>query len=161
MNKPFVIFTNFWDVEQILGHGILFLTDEENQYVINFHDQDIDYSVYSIALSFPDISVTKNIETLDFFCPSYDILMDYKVDKDFDVFTRGYLDILCNRKLHIKEWLRGLKKGKIYFLCCWENTSFGDNCHRKILYDLFCNSQTTKNKANFIYRGGVYPWMEK
>jgi hypothetical protein len=163
MNKPFVVFTNFWDVDELISKNILILQVNDNNYCIDFSDTN-KYEINSIALSHPPIKCFKSINKisrLDFFCPSYDMLMNYKEDNDFEKYTKNYLDLIKTRKNEIKKWLNALNKDKIYFMCCWENTSFGKDCHRKILFDLFSHYNSVKDKAIYIYRNGIYQWMSK
>jgi len=54
-----------------------------------------------------------------------------------------------NRK-EIKEWISELSDGE-HYLCCWENTKKGANCHRKILFELLSKSATMNKKAIYKY----------
>lgn len=135
-----LIFTTFWDADYFL---------KNNEYSL--------CKVYSIALQHPNLPfISKKfnpLPTLDFFCPTWEMLSKYKTDKNWDDYTKKYRALLMQRKKEIKEWFNSLKNGS-YMLCCWENTSRGANCHRKLLYDVFVHSKSTKDKAVYIYRHG-------
>lgn len=137
--KPIVTFTSFWDANILV------------------QDQSQNYQVYSIALGIPDstkIPFIKNILKLNHFCPTYDLLMSYKKDGDWDKYKVIYRKILISRKDDIDKWLKGLEQDKTYILCCWEDTSKKCNCHRKILYDALKATKIWKDYAIWVYRNG-------
>jgi hypothetical protein len=160
--KPIVVFTNFWDANILAQDKYLTFcclkTGEKNKYCfVGLKD----YSIYSIALGIPDsskIPFLKDIFRIDHFCPTYDILMAYKEDKDWDKYKIKYRKLLVNRKEDIDDWINNLSDNKVYILCCWEVTSEKCNCHRKILFDALRSTKIWKDKAIWVYRhgGGKY-----
>lgn len=165
-SKPIVIFTTFWDAEDILKQKcFLFQNDNKTNIVYvctDSNNKPENFCVYSIALAHPSLDKIPNIkeQTLPFFirldmlCPTYDILMKYKRDKDWVDYTKKYKQIISKRKDEIKNWIFSLRNNFIYILCCWENTKSGANCHRQILYNAIIASKTLKDKATYIYRHG-------
>lgn len=136
--KPVVIFTNFWDANKVVG-----LLPPNNK-----------YKVYSIALSDPDLDrlpkLKYSMTRLDFFCPTWDILKKYKQDGHWEDYTKSFMELMHTRNLEVNTWLKTLLSDHRYFLCCWENTSKGSNCHRKLLYDVL----KKLNQFKVIYRHG-------
>lgn len=163
--KPIVIFTTFWDAEEILKQKcFLFQNDGKMNiaYVRTGSDNKPEnFCVYSIALAHPNLDKTPNIKEqinpfvrLDILCPTYDILMKYKKDKDWVDYTEKYKKIIVRRKEEIKNWFSSLRNNFVYILCCWENTQSGANCHRQILYNVITSSKTLKDKAIYVYHHG-------
>jgi len=144
LNKPTIIFTNFWDAKCIVENGG-FLIDGR---VVRFSKEEA--KIESVALAQPK---GFNHPNLKFFNPSWDILKAYKANRDWDDYTKSYRRILVENKAEIVEWIDSLPP-KVYFLCCWENTSKGANCHRRIIFDSLRSSKRTKDSANYIYRHG-------
>ena len=149
--KPIVIFTTFWDAEEILKQKH-FLYGTGTAFRLKVKDNKPEnYRAYSIALSHPKDFYFVRIDT---FCPTYDMLMKYKEDKDWETYTKKYRDLMVERKKEIKEWFNRLNEDFVYILCCWENTYKGSKCHRRLLYDAVSTSKTLKDKAIYIYRHG-------
>ena len=166
MEKPIIVFTNFWDAEKIINQDHLVSYDEKSFYKVRLYKDPRNFTVKSIALAHPNLDKLPTIKSLngnsyslprlDFFCPTYEMLMDYKQGGSWDDYTTQYRKILKDRKDPIVNWFESLIPGKIYILCCWENTSKGANCHRELIYDAFTQSKTLKDKALYIKRtGGV------
>jgi hypothetical protein len=161
--KSIVIFTNFWDANNLIDESFILIHQPNNKiYKINFYKEKNDasknYSVYSIALGHPNIDNKlknlKGIERLDFFCPTYDLLKKYKNDHDWSYYQKRYPEIIQERKRKIQTWFRSLKEDHVYFLCCWENTKRGIHCHRELLYKMFLDSKKACEKIIPIYRHG-------
>ena len=157
--KSLVILTNFWDANFVIDCGFtLFPCDKEKYYKINFDKKNKNYSVYSIALRHPEIdkklSCLGGITTLDFFCPTYDMLKRYKEDGNWEFYTKDYLNLMRNRKEEVKEWIRSLTPNHVYLLCCWENTAFKAKCHRQLLFDAFNHSKLAQEKMILFYSHG-------
>ena len=146
LTDKILIFTTFWDAEYFL---------KNNPYS--------KCQVFSIALTHPGVTRLPNItlkspwknsiSCLDFFCPTPAMLFKYKEDKDWKDYTEKFNALIVQRKEKIKAWIDSIPNGT-YFLCCWENTKNGINCHRKLLYDALTQSKTMKDKAKYIYRHG-------
>jgi len=154
MSKPIIIFTTFWDADFLIGNKFLLIdnADKEKAYKIDVSDGKI----LSIALSHPDIKKLKHIKAIpriDCFCPTWNILKRYKNDKDWEKYKIDYINLIKERKDRIKDFIGELEE-KVYFFCCWEDTSLGSKCHRQILYDKFNKSKYMKEKAFLIYRDG-------
>jgi len=154
MSKPIIIFTTFWDADFLIGNKFLLIdnADKEKAYKIDVSDGKI----LSIALSHPDIKKFKHIKAIpriDCFCPTWNILKRYKNDKDWEKYKIDYVNLIKERKDRIKNFIGELEE-KVYFFCCWEDTSLGAKCHRQILYDKFNKSKYMKEKAFLIYRDG-------
>ena len=88
------------------------------------NDKPQNYEVVSIALSHPPLSrITKieekfnPIKRLDFFCPTYDMLKDYKDGGDWIKYTDKYKTLLKSRKAQVFEWVESLSSDRIYILC--------------------------------------------
>lgn len=161
--KSIVIFTNFWDADTVINYRFLLFHDLKNQkfYKINLlgdkKGKDINYSAHSIALSHPDFknkSNLKNINRIDCFCPTYDMLKRYKENHDWDSYRKDFIGLIKKRKEAMKEWAASLIPNRIYFLCCWENTSSGAHCHREILYKAFLDSKVMSKNILPVYRHG-------
>jgi len=158
ISKSVVVLTSFWDASTVIDHGYFLHkpVKDNNIYRININKEDCNFSVNSIALR-PPTKTPKYLEKmsrLDFFCPTYDMLKRYKNDNNWDSYKKDYYNLIKKRKDQIKEWINSLKKDHIYFLCCWENTSTGANCHRELIYKAFRNSTTASEKILPIYRHG-------
>ena len=137
--KPTVVFTSFWDANAIVKWS------------------SKDYQVFSIALGIPSydkIPYLKNIPKLQHFCPTYELLTDYKSDKDWDKYRVEYRKILVARKEEIDSWIKGLEQDKVYMLCCWETTGNTVRCHRELLFDALKATHIWRDKAVWIYRSG-------
>lgn len=147
--KPIVVFTNFFDAKYVIEGGILLFKDNDNnieKFIIGGN-----VTMLSIALSKP---TNLGCERLDFFCPTYEMLKRYKDDKNWDNYKKDYNNLLKKRRNEMRRWLMGLKNKHLYFLCCWENTINGANCHRQLIYDAMCKSKTALDKVIPIYRHG-------
>lgn len=164
-NKPIVVFSNFWHVNYLLGLPFLLcrINDDEAVKINLKKDEPLNYSVCSIALTHPKLDALPELNNLksigkfsrlDCFCPTYDLLMDYKKDKDWKSYCKRYTAILRDRKDKTKKWIASLQKGHIYFLCCWENTSGNSHCHRQLIYDALKTSKSTKDSIYSIYYDG-------
>jgi len=134
--RPIITFTTFWNANKVIS-----MLPNNN------------FRVHSIALSNPALDKLPNLKDmsrLDIFCPSWEILNKYKQDKNWEDYTKSFMELMHTRNKEVKEWLNSLSHGYRYFLCCWENTSKGSNCHRRLLYDAFKNSKL-KDKYHFLY----------
>lgn len=132
--KPTIIFTTFWDAAA--------LSERLNPKT---------KSILSIALSNPPS--WNAVQRLDFFCPSWEILKKYKEDEDWEDYTEKFRKLMKSNAKEVREWLGSLVAGNVYILCCWENTSKGANCHRRILYEALRKSKFAKD-FKFAYRHG-------
>jgi len=157
-NKSIVLFTNFFDAAYVIQSGVLLFEDQGQAYSYPIIDiqrgkiRDKNYYLHSIALSQPIKG--EQMPRLDFFCPTYEMLSRYKENKDWVAYEKDYRKLLKNRKSKIKEWMNSLDEDTLYILCCWENTSKGAHCHRRIIYDAMCNSKTAREKIIPVYRDG-------
>ena len=146
-NKPTIILTTFWDAINISDNCGFMI----NESIIHLDKDELE--VLSIALAKPKSEKMAKFPTLDFFCPSWDLLKDYKRNRNWDSYTKKYRNILIENKNEIASWVDSLTQ-KVYALCCWENTLKGANCHRKIIYDALKSSSRTKDLVNLVYRHG-------
>ena len=155
IDKAIVILTNFFDAEKLINdHAIL--CDNPIQ-IIKFNSDRLHVS--SIALSHPKFDKLPNVykyfeSRLDFFCPTYDLLLKYKADNDWEFYTKKYKKIIIDRKDRIKEWFCTLVPDHVYILCCWENTSGKSHCHRQLLHKAFMSSEVAKKYMISLYRHG-------
>ena len=151
----------------LLDYGyMLFKLDNQKLCKVNLYSRkgSPNYSIYSIALSCPSLTKLQNIKQmprLDFFCPTYDMLVRYKKDQDWKSYTSDYHKLLKKRRTELKEWLESLNPDHVYLLCCWEDTSFGAHCHREILWKVLSKSETAKRKVIAVYRHGDKIYKEK
>ena len=157
--KPIVIFTTFWDADYLIKNRFLLWKRNENIFKINllFNEDKTpkNFFVHSIALSQPKNQLDyNNITRIDCFCPTYNLLSDYKDTKDWDSYTERYVNLMIKRKDRIKAWADNLEEERVYLLCCWENTKLGSHCHRKIVYEYFCKSKFMTDRMHLIYRDG-------
>jgi len=159
MGKPVILFTNFWDANNLLKNKHFLININDSIYRVRLETDK--YCVYSIALSHPPIeklteikSQFNAIQRLDFFCPTYKLLMRYKNDQDWDSYTKDFNQLMKDRKIEVNDWLNSLPENRLYILCCWENTSRGANCHRKLIYDAMISSKTVRDKCFYVYRDG-------
>lgn len=126
---PTIIFSNYWIAKKLI---------EEKKAG----------NIYSISLSNP--KGFENLEKIKCFCPTWEILKQYKEDKDWDKCTVNFIELVKQNRKEIKQWISNLKN-EDYYLCCWENTKSGAKCHRKILFELLSKSDTMKGKAIYKY----------
>lgn len=162
-NKSIVILTSFFDANYLISNGYMLYKSsvEELVYKLNFLQDEsknpLNYTVNSIALASPPLASLTNIRSMDridCLCPTYTMLNDYKKDNNWERYTERYLKLLKDRKSRMKDWISSLKPNHVYFLCCWENTSRGSNCHRKLYYDLLKKSKKANETVFPIYRSG-------
>jgi hypothetical protein len=162
-NPSIVVFSTFWDVNKIVGTSYFLANDRsgKNTYKINLlidakTNEPRNFEVRSVALSNPTIKnpAWNKIGRLDFFCPTYEILNKYHGDGNWEEYQKCFKILMQKRKKEIRKWLDSLKPDWVYFLCCWENTSNGANCHRQLLYKDFCNSKVAADKIIPFYRHG-------
>jgi hypothetical protein len=156
MDKSVIILTTFWDANSIINDGCIFVDSPETKKILKINFTNDNYTVNSIALQNPDnLPVTvKDMKRLNFFCPTYNMLTDYKSGGDWETYTKDYKQLIKLRRNDVKSWFDSLKPAHIYILCCWENTKNGANCHRKLLGDIFKQSKTAKDKLVIVYRDG-------
>lgn len=161
--KPCLIFTTFWDVQSLIERfeqtHRLFLEKGDNIY--SFDANMIEMSKNSIALRQPE---GMGFDELPLFFPTYEMLRNYKQDKNWEVYSAKYFNLIKARKVQIKKWLDSIINpqphtnriytNRIYFLACWENTATGANCHRKLLYDILGSSKYVNDGFLLIYRHG-------
>jgi hypothetical protein len=136
------VFTNFWQANYFLQKEIT----------------TIPFMIYSIALKNPSNDkipyIYENIPRLDFFCPTWEILQKYKQDNDWQSYTDAFMILMRERRSGVVAWLNNLEQGYSYYLCCWENTAEGANCHRKLLYDALKKNNKYSDAINLIYLHG-------
>lgn len=158
IDKPIVIFTNFWDANKLIDIGFIITNKNDKFYKINLFKDKSNYSIHSIALTHPSLNKLSHLKNtmnrIDFFCPTYNLLQRYKDKGDWEAYVKDYKKILKDRKDKIKKWVDSLQVNRIYILCCWENTSLESKCHRQLIYAAFNASKYTKNKIMTIYRNG-------
>ena len=162
MNLPTIIFTTFWQANKIIEDKGCSLSRDGKIFYLKLVKNC--YFVNSISLSCPDINKLKwifefqkkSLFKLGFLCPQYEMLAEYKKNKDWNLFEKKYINLINKRKEEITNWLFSLKNDSVYFLCCWENTSGKANCHRKTLYDIFNKSKKMNDKFNLFYMHGDY-----
>ena len=156
--KAHVIFTNFWDANILAQDKYMTYCFHKSPTEKKFYMAWLrNYQICSIALGMPDsskIPFLKDVFRLDHFCPTYDLLMAYKKDGDWDKYRQAYRKLLVSRKDAIDDWINALEQDKIYILCCWEDTSKKCNCHRKLLFDALKSTSIWKDKAIWVYRHG-------
>lgn len=159
MGKPVILFTNFWDANTLLSKKHFLVDVEGSTYRIRLENDQ--YSIYSIALSHPPVEKLPDIKTqfgefrrLDFFCPTYKILMRYKNDKNWELYTEDFNKLMKDRKSEINDWIDSLAENYLYILCCWENTSRDSKCHRQLIYNAITSSSKLGQKCFYIYRNG-------
>jgi len=158
-DKAIVILTNFWNANYLINCGFaIFPCDKDKYYKINLSQKDNNYTVLSIALRHPPLDDKlphlRNLNTLSFFCPTYNMLSRYKKDGDWDIYTKDYKSLLRKRKEDIRDWINSLDSSHVYILCCWENTSLKAKCHRQIIYEAFKASTLAKEKILPFYCDG-------
>ena len=168
LNKPIVIFTSFWDANYLLSKEFFVSEINDNPIIVWLKNKDgkpHNYSVSSVALRAPSLDKLPIIKEkhgemsrLDFFCPTYKILTDYKSDPimkfNWELYKSRFKPLLQSRKSDILDWVDSLESNKIYFLCCWESTSEKVHCHRQIIYNAFKASKKISDKVISIYRHG-------
>ena len=161
MNKPVILFTNFWDANKLLNRRYFLFRDEDKLYKVQFNAGK--YKIYSIALSQPPIDRMPNIKTefsnlerLNFFCPTYDMLKNYKEGGSWKDYILKFRGLMKQRREEIVDWIKSLIPGRLYILCCWENTSKGAHCHRQLIYRAMLKSKTLSKKAIYTYRNGSW-----
>ena len=159
MGKPVVLFTNFWDANNLLSKKHFLVDVNGSIYRIRLEKDQ--YSIYSIALSHPPVEKLPDIKSqfggfkrLDFFCPTYKLLMRYKNDKNWEWYTEDFNSLMKDRKSEIKDWIDSLVENHLYILCCWENTSRDSKCHRELIYKAITSSRKLKDKCFYVYRDG-------
>lgn len=150
IKKPILLFTTFWKAKSIIDNGCYIFEKDEKTVNIRIDDQR-KLQKYSIALSQPK---NCHLERVDCLCPTYDILMDYKNNKDWDSYTKLYTELIKNRRNKIVNFVESIDKDSICFMCCWENTSKGAHCHREIVYNMFNNSENMKKRVYLVYDHG-------
>ncbi len=169
VNKPVLLFTTFWKANYLINKGYFFeKKDKETYYkisLISLKDEEINFKIFSIALGIPDIKKLPNlylsngIKRLEMFCPTYDLLMDYKENRNWDNYKIRFKQILKKNVKEIKKWLDNIiekKENFVYILCCWEETSLNKEfCHRKLIFDSLKNS-FYKDKFILIYDHGDF-----
>ena len=162
LKKSIVIFTNFWDAEDMIKSRVLLVPLSDSKvYKINLILDPQNFSVHSVALKGPSFEKMPNLQKayggrIDVFCPTYDLLDRYKNQNyPWEDYIKDYMDILKDRKERAKEWIISLNTENIYILCCWENTSKNAHCHRHILYDVILKSKFASSKIFPIYRSGA------
>jgi len=153
-SKPTIVFTTFWDALEVSQNGGMLHEDKAIRFLSN------ECVILSVALAKPKLPKLRNVGTLDFFCPTWEILKEYKKNRDWNTYTNKYRKILVQNKDEIAQWVDTLES-RVYFLCCWENTVSGANCHRHLLYEALSKSKRTKDSANYIFRHGDKDLLHK
>jgi hypothetical protein len=161
MNKPVILFTNFWDANKLLTRKHFMFWNDGKLFKVQLNPKR--YRVYSIALSHPPLAKLPNIskepfdlERLDLFCPTYDMLKDRKNGGSWSEYVDKFHGLIKKRREDIVSWVKSLMPNQVYILCCWENTSGKANCHRQLLYEAMSKSKTLKNRAVYTYRDGSW-----
>ena len=141
MIRPIIIFTTFWEANKIIS-------------VMPYSSQ---FKVHSIALSNPPmdkLDKIKEITRLDFFCPNWEILRKYKEDHNWEAYTESFMQLMKGRNKEVIDWFKTLEPNHRYFLCCWENTQKGANCHRQLIYSALKKNEALRSKYHLVYRHG-------
>ena len=141
MIRPIVIFTTFWEANKI----------------ISILPSSSRFKVHAIALSMPPMNKLANIKgitRLDFFCPNWEILSKYKEDHNWESYTESFMKLMKGRNKEVIDWFKTLEPNYRYFLCCWENTQKGANCHRQLIYDALKKNEPLRSKYHLLYRHG-------
>jgi len=171
LKKAIVFLTNFWDANLLLEQRFVFIKLSNGEYVkINFlmdeKKNPNNFEVYSIALQHPSFEKLPYVSAafkgrIDEFCPTWDLLNRYHAEKDWVAYCKDYIVILKKRKEDIRNWMQSLDFNKIYFLCCWENTSGKSNCHRELVHRAFQNSSRAQGSLVSIFRNGASIFKSK
>lgn len=171
LKKAIVFLTNFWDANLLLEQRFVFIKLSNGEYVkINFlmdeKKKPNNFEVYSIALQHPSFEKLPYVSAafkgrIDEFCPTWDLLNRYHAEKDWVAYCKDYIAILKKRKEGIRNWIQSLDFNKIYFLCCWENTSGKSNCHRELVHRAFQNSSRAQESLVSIFRNGASIFKSK
>ena len=153
MSKPCLVFSTLWFAEKCLkDRQFCVAVDDEKYLHIDLHDED--YELYSIALYPPkDIQLCHEagLKTPPTeFVPTSAMLHSYKQTRDWDAYLKQFIARLKGGKESVKRFVESLQEDTVYFMCCWENTSKGAKCHRRIVYDALKHSQLGKN-LSLIY----------
>jgi len=163
MNKPVILFTNFWDANKLLQTKHFVFWKGNSLYKVKMNDDPKNYSVLSIALRHPSLDklpvikeTHSHLPRLDFFCPTYEMLKDYKGGGKWSDYVVKYKQLMRDRRTDITEWVKSLIPDHVYILCCWENTSKGANCHRKLVFEALSKSKTLRDKAIYTHRDGSW-----
>lgn len=158
MSKPVIIFTNFFDCQNIFRFsGFTYLTQNKLLFINVKEDNS---KVYSLSLSVPELNLTniKEIDILPILCPTiknYGNLKTSVINGDIASFRKQYYAVLANRKNKIIRFIDSLKENHVYFICTLENTSFGCFSIRKWIYETL-SSGKVKDRALYIYRDGIF-----
>ena len=153
MANKIIILSTFWYANKMIENQSFLMPKDDGLCQIDLSDNK--YCVYSIALTHPSVEkqiafIGSNIREANCLKPTYKLLMDYKKDKDWEKYKIDYVKLMKERKQSIYDFISSMEDDMVYFLCCWENTIRGANCHRKIIYDI-CTS-STKMKEMAIWR---------
>ena len=88
--------------------------------------------VHSLALSIPR-NVDQVHGTVRCLTPTWDMVKQYKLDRNEEAYTDQYRKLMVQRWPEVKRWLDGLSADKDAYLCCWEKSGF---CHRYLVAKL-------------------------
>lgn len=152
--RPTVIFTSFWDANWLLGQGIFIEYVDDKLVLFKRHQ----IQTYSIALYHPSLTKLKNIDKigdLPYLAPSRELLTRYKNGQNWREYTKEYSQILKKASKPFRSFLESLPLGEVALLCCWEDTTSGSHCHRRIVYERCMRSKTAKSIASYVYRHGT------
>jgi hypothetical protein len=158
MSKPTIIFTNFFDCQNIFRFGgFTYLLKDKLLFIDVKEDNS---KVYSLSLFVPELNLPniKEIEILPILCPTiknYSNLKSSVINGDIASFRKQYYAVLASRKNKIIRFIDSLRENHVYFICTLENTSFGCFSIRKWIYETL-SSGKVKDKALYIYRDGIF-----
>jgi hypothetical protein len=158
--KAIIVLTTFWEADFLLNNDFFLFREKDTVYrslLLTDPRYIPNYTVNSVALSHPTLKDLKNIHEinkLDFLCPTFKMLSEYEKKNDWNKYRKEYSDLLKSRKDELKNWANSLEPDRIYFLCCWENTSEGSHCHREIIHEALASSKNANEKLIAIYKHG-------
>lgn len=85
------------------------------------------YTVYAISTTKPQ--KYREMPILWLFAPTYDIQIEYNLNKDINKFNERMAAVLKQRASAIHDWIKANSDAKIC-LACWEGM---DSCHRGLV----------------------------
>jgi hypothetical protein len=105
MNKPIVIFTNFFDCQNIFLLGGFILSNKDKLYSVRVNDENS--KVYSLSLALPELELpnVNNVDILPILCPTIRNYRNLKLDNDWASFRKQYYQTLVKRKDKINKFL--------------------------------------------------------
>lgn len=157
-SKPIIIFTNFWDAEEIVRRKYCFL--EHNGKIL--YVQLVESKIFPFAISIshpskekiPFVSSHPSFRRINELCPTLSLSSKYTANCPREEKIKLFKETVKSKKSQIIQWLNSLEKGNIYILCCWEKTSCKISCYRQQMFNLLSKSKQTVDKAFYFYREG-------